>query len=335
MPERPVLIDSFGRRVSDLRISITDRCNFRCGYCMPAEGMQWLDRSELLSFEEITRVAAICVERLGFEDIRITGGEPTVRAHLPALVAMLSDLRTKAASAFDLSMTTNGASLALLAGELRRAGLDRVNISCDSLHPERFAEVTRRDQLSRVLDGIDAALEAGFSKVKLNVVTMRGFNEDEAVDFARFGRDRGVEPRFIEFMPLDADASWSMEKVVPASETVDAITKVFPAEVVDAGADPARRYRYLDGKGSFGVIPSVTQPFCATCDRMRLSAEGQLRTCLFSTSEHDLRALLRSGGSDAEIEAAIRTAVGQKWAGHRIGKVTFIRPSRSMSQIGG
>jgi cyclic pyranopterin phosphate synthase len=330
------LVDPFGRVVRDLRISVTDRCNFRCTYCMPEEGMSWLPREELLTFEEIARLARVCVEHLGVESIRLTGGEPTVRAHLPVLVEMLAGLEVPhTGEPVDLALTTNGATLRLLARDLRLAGLRRVNISCDSLRPERFAEVTRRDQLGRVLDGIEAALEAGMDPVKLNVVTVRGLNDDEAVDFATFGREKGVQPRFIEFMPLDASGGWTMDKVVPAEETVAAIDAVYPLEPVAHGPEPASRYRYLDGGGEIGVIPSVTKPFCGDCDRIRLTAEGQLRTCLFAVDEHDLRGVLRSGGSDHDLIVAIQAAVGTKWAGHSIGQVTFVRPRRSMSQIGG
>jgi cyclic pyranopterin phosphate synthase len=330
------LVDPFGRTVRDLRISVTDRCNFRCTYCMPEEGMRWLDRSELLSFEEIERVARVCVERFDFDGIRLTGGEPTVRAHLPVLVEMLAGLRAPGTGqAVDLAMTTNGATLGLVAGDLRRAGLNRINVSCDSLRPERFRQMARRDQLARVLDGIDAATGAGFAPVKVNVVMMRGVNEDEAVDFATFGRERGVQPRFIEFMPLDADGGWTMDQVVPADDTLAAIDAVYPLEPVPHGPEPATRYRYVDGGGEIGVIPSVTRPFCGDCDRVRITAEGKFRTCLFALDEHDLRAVLRNGGTDDDLAAAIEGAVGTKWAGHHIGQVSFVRPPRSMSQIGG
>jgi cyclic pyranopterin phosphate synthase len=323
------LVDPFGRVVRDLRISVTDRCNFRCTYCMPEEGMVWLPRSEVLTFEEIERVARICVERFGFDGIRITGGEPTVRAHLPVLVAKLAALGA------DLALTTNGASLPLLVDDLRAAGLHRINISCDSLRPERFAAMTRRDALPQVLDGIAAAQAAGFDPVKVNVVLVRGVNDDEVLDFAKFGRDRGLHVRFIEFMPLDADGGWTADQVVPSSEVVAAIDGRYPLEAVVHGAEPAARWRYRDGAGEIGVIASVTQPFCGNCDRVRITAEGAFRTCLFAVDEVDLRTLLRSGAGDDELAAAVATAVGTKWAGHRIGKVNFVRPARSMSQIGG
>ena len=327
------LVDSFGRTVRDLRISITDRCNFRCTYCMPAEGMKWLPREELLTFEEIETIARVCVARFGFDGIRITGGEPTVRAHLPVLVERLARLGV------DLAMTTNGATLRLLVDDLKAAGLRRLNISCDSLVRDRFYQMTRRDDLPRVLDGIEAAKAAGFAPLKINVVLMRGQNDDEILDFARFGRDRGVGVRFIEFMPLDADGLWSNDKVVPSSEVIETINAVYPLVKVRHGAEPAARWAYADGIGDVGVIASVTEPFCGDCDRVRITAEGQFRTCLFATDEFDLRAIVRSGRSAAAVEDAlaveIARAVGLKWAGHAINQVNFIRPARSMSQIGG
>ncbi|QGG96094.1 GTP 3',8-cyclase MoaA [Actinomarinicola tropica] len=326
------LVDSFGRTHRDLRISITDRCNFRCTYCMPAEGLQWLPREDVLSFEEIVRIARLLVEEHGFESIRLTGGEPTVRAHLPELVAQL------AALGVDLSLTTNGATLRSLARLLADAGLRRINISLDTLRRDRFVEITRRDELASVLDGIDAALEAGLSPVKINVVAMRGVNDDELVDFARFGRDTGVVVRFIEFMPLDATGEWTNGQVVTHAEIVDRIGAVFPLEPlgdVARGSAPAERFRYVDGRGEIGVIATVTQSFCASCDRVRLTAEGQLRSCLFALDHTDLRGLLRGGGTDAELSAAISRCVGEKWAGNNVGSVQFIRPSKSMSQLGG
>jgi cyclic pyranopterin phosphate synthase len=324
------LVDPFGRRVRDLRISVTDRCNLRCRYCMPADGLQWLPRDELLSFEEIARVATVCVERFGFGSIRLTGGEPTVRAHLPRLVAMLAELDV------DLSLTTNGVSFGLVAGEMRRAGLRRVNISLDSLHPDRFLALTRRDALAQVLDGVEAAVATGLSPVKVNCVLVRGVNDDEILDFAAFGRERGVTVRFIEFMPLDADQDWSADKVVPTAEVVATIDAAFPLEPVgERGSAPAERFRYRDGRGEVGVVGSVTRSFCGSCDRVRLTAEGMFRNCLFAVAETDLRAVLRGGGTDDDLAAAIAADVGSKWAGHSIGRVEFRRPERSMSQIGG
>jgi len=333
------LVDSYGRTVRDLRISVTDRCNFRCQYCMPEEGMVWLPRHELLTFEEIERVTRLCVERFGVDGIRLTGGEPTVRAHLPALVARLAGLRPGGAAGarpVDLALTTNGASFRLLADDLKAAGLRRVNISCDSLRRDRFLEITHRDALAAVLDGIDAAVAAGFEPVKVNCVLMRGINHDEIIDFATYGRERGVVVRFIEFMPLDAAGDWAEASIVPAAEVVAAIDAVYPLEALGGrGSAPASSYRYRDGGGEIGVIASVTQSFCSSCDRVRLTAEGQLRNCLFAVEETDLRHILRSGGTDDDLAAAIASCVGQKWAGHSIGQVHFIRPARSMSQIGG
>jgi cyclic pyranopterin phosphate synthase len=340
---RPIavpLVDGFARRVRDLRISITDRCNLRCAYCMPAEGMAWLPRTEVLSYEEIARVARVCVERFGFEAIRLTGGEPLVRSHVTRLVEMLAPLEV------DLALTTNGVKLAEVAHDLRQAGLDRVNVSLDTLRADRFRALTRRDDLDRVVAGIDAALDAGLAPVKVNAVVMRGVNDDEIVDLARFGRDRGVGMRFIEFMPLDAQGEWSAEAVVPSHEIVERIARAFPLdplEPVDGAShvEPATRWRYLDGRGDVGVIPSVTEPFCESCDRVRITAEGQFRTCLFALDETDLRAELRAPDGlaapdlDDRLVAEIERAVAGKWAGHRIGRVDFVRPARSMSQIGG
>ncbi|WP_420452780.1 GTP 3',8-cyclase MoaA [Ilumatobacter sp.] len=334
------LVDPFGRVIEDLRISITDRCNFRCTYCMPEEGMQWLSRSEVMSFEEIEHLARIFVERYGVRGIRLTGGEPTVRAHLPVLVRKLAALENEHGP-IDLAMTTNGASMRLVAESLRQAGLRRVNISLDTLDRAKFHRMTRRDQLDAVLDGIEAAKEAGFAPVKINAVIERGVNDDEIVDLARFGRDNDVEVRFIEFMPLDAESHWMNDKVVGQDEIVAAISAVHPLEQMPArGAAPADRFRYLDGDptrpgGVVGVIPTVTKPFCGDCDRVRLTAEGDFRTCLFATKEFDLLTALRAGESDDEIARRIEAAVATKWAGHRINQVNFVRPSKSMSQLGG
>ena len=330
------LVDSFGRVVRDLRISVTDRCNFRCTYCMPAEGMIWLDRSEVLTYEEIERVARICVEKFGVDSLRLTGGEPTVRAHLPQLISKLAALRLPDGTKPDIALTTNGATLRNIALELRNAGLDRINVSLDSLKPERFFAMTRRDELHNVLAGIAEAQIAGFTPMKVNAVVERGANDDEILDLVRYGRDNNVEVRFIEFMPLDATNEWERNKVVSQDEIVATIAAEFPLELMPArGAAPADRWRFLDGKGTVGVIPSVTHPFCGDCDRVRLTSDGQFRTCLFATDESDIRSLLRNGGTDEEIAELIQIAVGAKWAGHQINQVNFIRPNRSMSQIGG
>lgn len=287
-------------------------------------------REDLLTYEELARVARICVERFGFDGIRLTGGEPTVRANLPVLIEQLSSLGV------DLSLTTNGTTLTNLAPTLVAAGLERINISLDSLQRDRFEQITRRDELDKVLEGIGAAVSAGLAPVKINCVVMRGVNDDEIVDFARFGRDRGVTVRFIEFMPLDAQGEWTNEQVVTKAEIVAAIGDVFPLEpVAERESDPAARWRYVDGGGEFGVIPSVTEAFCESCDRVRLTADGMLRHCLFATRELDLRTLLRNGATDDDLAEAITAEVGAKWAGHQINQVHFIRPARSMSQIGG
>ncbi len=323
------LIDGFGRVHRDLRISVTDRCNFRCTYCMPEEGMQWQRREDLLSFEEIERVARIMVERFGVDSIRLTGGEPTVRARVPVLVAKLAALNV------DLAMTTNGVTLPLLAAELRSAGLERINISLDSLRSDRFTELTRRNDLERVLEGVEAALDAGFDPVKINVVVMKGINDDEIVDFAHFGRDRGLVVRFIEFMPLDADEAWSNNGVMTQAEILAALSEVFELIPLDRTSAPATRWCYADGRGEIGIVASVSQSFCDSCDRVRITADGQFRNCLFATDETDVRALLRNGVSDDEIAEALQLSVSSKWAGHSINQVHFIRPRRSMSEIGG
>ncbi len=323
------LVDTYGRVHRDLRISVTDRCNFRCQYCMPAEGMEWMPREELLTFEEIEQVARVLVERYGIDSIRLTGGEPTIRAKLPVLISKLAALDV------DLSITTNGATLASQAQLLKDAGLKRINISIDSFDRQRFIDLTRRDDLHRVLEGIDAAVAAGFEPVKLNAVMMQGINSDELLDFARFGREKGVQVRFIEFMPLDAEGKWSNDTVVSQAEIIETINAEFPLEPIERTSAPATRYRYVDGKGEIGVVASVSDSFCGTCDRVRLTADGQFRNCLFAVDEFDLRTLVRSGASDDAIAAKLDEAVKAKWAGHQIGQVTFIRPKRSMSQIGG
>jgi cyclic pyranopterin phosphate synthase len=323
------LVDGFGRVHRDLRISVTDRCNFRCQYCMPEEGMQWRDRADLLTFEEITRVARIMVERYGVSSIRLTGGEPLVRARLPLLVEQLASLGV------DLAMTTNGVSLPLLAEELRAAGLQRVNISLDSLRADRFTELTRRDDLPRVLDGVESALAAGFDPVKVNVVVMKGINDDEVLDFAEWGRRMGVVVRFIEFMPLDADERWDRSLVLSQQEIVATLKEAYDLEPIERSSAPATRWRYRDGGGEVGVVATVSESFCESCDRVRITADGQFRSCLFATEETDVRALLRDGSSDDVVAEALERTVAAKWAGHQIDQVHFIRPRRSMSEIGG
>ena len=332
------LIDSFGRIVRDLRISVTDRCNFRCTYCMPAEGMVWLPKTEVLTFEEIERLARIVVEHFGVDGIRLTGGEPTMRAHLPVLVAKLAALSVPENSAsplagqpIDLAITTNGATLANCVDELKLAGIGRVNISLDTLDRAKFEQMTRRDELPRVLAGIDAAIGAGFSSVKINAVVERGVNDNEILDLAEFGRAKSVEVRFIEFMPLDAEGHWLSDKVVSQDEIVEQIAKVHPLELIPArGAAPADRWRYLDGMGSVGVIPSVTKPFCGDCDRVRLTADGQFRTCLFATTEFDLRDLMRSGADDAAVAALAKPLHRQPWRLHKCVQVGELLSSQSI-----
>jgi cyclic pyranopterin phosphate synthase len=335
--EHEPLVDSFGRVVTDVRISVTDRCNLRCRYCMPEENMEWINKGHLLSFEEITRVAEILVMDLGVKSIRLTGGEPTVRKDLPRLVEMLSSLKASGQGLEDLSMTTNAVLLSSLADHLAQAGLDRLNISLDTLDPERFRKLTGRDRFFDVVKGIDAAMAAGFAPIKLNSVAIRGVNDDELADIAVFALERGIEPRFIEFMPLDGDRAWSMDSVISAKEILEAVSRRVPLELGDpeTSHDPARRYKVANGKGYIGVIASVTQPFCARCDRIRLSADGQIRNCLFGLEEYDLRELLRSNAPREQIRALFRSAVAAKWAGHSIGSPVFLRPRRAMVQIGG
>ncbi|HXF56912.1 MAG TPA: GTP 3',8-cyclase MoaA [Actinomycetota bacterium] len=330
-PASGPLVDTFGRVADDLRVSVTDRCNFRCTYCMPAEGLPWLPKEEVLSFEEVARLVRLFVS-LGVRAVKLTGGEPTVRQQLPTLVRMLREVGPD----LELSMTTNGYLLEGLARPLAQAGLDRVTVSCDSLLRHRFAEMTRRDALERVLRGMRAAEAAGLTPVKVNCVVIAGTNEDEILDFARFARETGYEVRFIEYMPLDAEQKWERDKVVPSALIVEAIHRTYPLVPVGDGTEPATTYRFADGApGAVGVIASVTRPFCGTCNRLRLTADGQLRSCLFALEETDLRTPMREGATDEELESLIRTTVWAKWSGHRINHPDFVRPRRSMSMIGG
>jgi cyclic pyranopterin phosphate synthase len=325
------LVDTFGRVADDLRVSVTDRCNFRCTYCMPAEGLRWLPKAELLTFEELTRLVALFV-RLGVRSIKVTGGEPTVRADLPTLVRMFREV----GPGLDMSITTNGLLLDTLAAPLAEAGVDRATVSCDSLLQHRFAEMTRRDALDRVLGGLRAAEAAGLTPIKINTVVIGGTNDDELVDFARWARETGYEIRFIEYMPLDAQHAWERSKVMPAARILEAIDAVYPLAADGPTNEPAATYGFADGApGRIGVIASVTQPFCDTCNRLRLTAEGQFRTCLFALEETDLRGPMREGATDAELERLIRAAVWAKWSGHRINHPDFVQPARSMSMIGG
>jgi cyclic pyranopterin phosphate synthase len=312
---------------------VTDRCNFRCVHCLPEEGVTFLPRSEVLGFDEIVRAAA-AARRLGVTSLRITGGEPLVRHGLPELVARLAALGFD-----DLSLTTNGSELGRLAPALVAAGLHRVNVSCDSLQPERFGRIRRRGHLAPVLAAMDAAEAAGLDPVKVNVVPMAGVNDDEIESFAQFARTTGRTVRFIEFMPLDGEGAWRRDRVVPADEVLARIHARWPLEAQPTvGADrsaPAERYRFVDGGGEIGVIASVTRPFCGTCDRLRLTADGSLRNCLFAHDELSVRDLLREGGSEAELARLFRRAVWAKYPGHGINDPTFLRPARSMSMIGG
>ena len=325
-----VLVDSFGRVVGDLRISVTDRCNFRCRYCMPAEGLPWLPSDDVLSTAEIGRLAHIVIG-LGVREVKLTGGEPTVRRELPEIVRVIRAQDDD----IDISITTNGQHLDRLARPLRDAGLDRVTVSCDSLLRHRFAELTRRDALDAVLRGLEAATSAGLDPVKVNCVVIAGTNDDEVLDFARLARATGYGVRFIEYMPLDAEQQWDASHVAPSDDLRSLIDRTYPL-VADSEHGPAARYAFADGApGTVGFISSVTAPFCASCDRMRITADGQLRACLFATEETDLRTPLRNGASDDAIAELIRDAIAGKWAGHRIGREDFVRPGRSMSQIGG
>ena len=330
-PSAGPLVDTFGRVADDLRISVTDRCNFRCTYCMPAEGLAWLPKEEILTFEELTRLLSIFVG-LGVRSLKITGGEPTVRADLPKLARMFREVGPE----LDISVTTNGVLLDRLARPLAEAGVDRATVSCDSLLRHRFKEMTRRDALDKVLGGLRAAEDAGLTPIKINCVVIGGQNDDEVLAFAGWARETGYEVRFIEYMPLDAEHAWEREKVVPSAQLLERIDSVFPLEPVGHGPEPATSYGFADGApGRIGVIGSVTQPFCDTCNRLRLTAEGEVRSCLFALEETDLREPMRSGASDAELEALIRRTVWRKWSGHRINHPDFVQPERSMSMIGG
>ena len=330
MPHEGPLVDRYARVHDDLRISVTDRCNLRCVYCMPEVGMTFQPREALLTFEEIERVATIAYE-MGLTSLRLTGGEPLVRKNLVNLVSRLSAIGFK-----DLAMTTNGMLLSPVVQSLADAGLKRVNISCDSLRVERFNEIRRRGDLDTVLRAMDAVESAGLSPLKINVVVLRGENDDEILDFARFARDTGRVVRFIEFMPLDAQGHWEKTQLVPGHEIFERINAIWPLVAVDVGGSaPAERFKFEDGQGEIGLISSVTQPFCGTCNRLRLTADGAIRNCLFSDNEFSLRDLMRDGGGDDEVALMLRKAVWEKYPGHAINEPGFLRPSRSMSMIGG
>jgi cyclic pyranopterin phosphate synthase len=331
-PPRPPLVDRFDRRIENLRISVTDRCDLRCFYCIPDESIQWLPRRDLLSLEELARLARLAVES-GVRKIRLTGGEPLLRRNLPVLIEQLAQLP----GLEDLALTTNATQLPRLAGALSRAGLERVNVSLDSLDPKTFFEMTRRDVHDQVLAGIDAAEAAGLLPIRINTVLIRGRNDHEAVSFASLARERGFEVRFIEFMPLEHGNQWGQDVLIPGHEVRERIGAAFPLAPKperDPHA-PSRDWIFADGApGLVGFIDSVTEPFCAECNRIRLTADGKLRTCLFSLNEHDLRAAVRSGASDDELVARLHEAVSTKEKKHYIGE-SFVKPDRTMSAIGG
>lgn len=327
------LIDRFGRIHTNLRISVTDRCNIRCFYCMPAENVQFMDRKDLLTFEEMERFVRIAVP-LGLTKIRLTGGEPLVRHDLHILVRKLAAIP----QIHDIGLTTNGILLADQAQDLYDAGLRRINVSLDALDPVKFKEITRREGYEKVLEGIQAAQRVGFDPVKVNAVSVRGLTEDEIVRFGHFARETGVEIRFIEFMPLDADNAWEREKVLFAHEILEKLTNEIMPLVPCGNQDPhapATEFQFADGIGKIGIIASVSQPFCMSCDRFRITADGKLRNCLFSLEETDVRSMLRGGASEAEIAEAIRTSIAAKKEGHEINTARFIQPDRPMYSIGG
>ncbi len=325
------LYDNYGRAHDDLRISVTDRCNFRCFYCMPEEGMNFLPHDEILTYEEIARVVRITTE-LGFRSYHLTGGEPLLRKDLDELIRQMLKIQP----GMDLAMTTNGVFLPRMAERLYDAGLRRVNISLDTLDEKKFLLMTRRNLLGEVMEGIEAAAAAGFSPIKINAVAIKGLTEAELPRFGAWARETGHIVRFIEYMPLDADKTWSRERVLGAEEILEGLASEGELELT-AGhpSDPAVRYRYKDGKGEVGVIASVTRPFCETCNRIRLTAEGEIRTCLFSTVEHNIKTLLRGGASDDEIKKWLEDVVRTKTPGHLIGQKEFVQPKRTMSAIGG
>ena len=326
------LVDSWDRQIRSVRVSVTDKCNFRCRYCMPAEGLEWLPRDELLSFEEIAQLVGVLAS-MGVDEVRLTGGEPLVRRDLPVLVSLLAETP----GVRDLSLTTNGVLLDRLAQPLVEAGLTRLNVSLDSLSHVRFAEITRRDALDRVLAGLaEAERYPELRPIKVNCVAIRGFTEEEVPALAELARRKPYIVRFIEFMPLDADEAWREDEVLTGGEIRALIEERWPLEEIPAKASStARRFRFADGAGEIGFVNPVSEPFCSSCDRIRLTSDGQLRTCLFSRREWDLKAPLRDGASDDELAALIRFAVRHKELKHKINDPGFVRASRSMSQIGG
>ncbi|MBM0232103.1 GTP 3',8-cyclase MoaA [Micromonospora sp. STR1_7] len=328
-----VLVDRYGRVARDLRVSLTDKCNLRCTYCMPAEGLPWLAGPELLTDAEIVRLVRLAVERLGVTEVRFTGGEPLIRAGLVDIVASVAAVEPRPR----ISLTTNGIGLDRLAPALRTAGLDRVNVSLDTLDPARFTQLTRRPRLDAVLAGLAGAAAAGLNPVKINSVLMRGVNEDEAPALLRFAVDHGYQLRIIEQMPLDAQHGWDRSTMVTAEEILAALRTQFDLspDPTERGAAPAETWLVDGGPARVGVIASVTRPFCGDCDRTRLTADGQVRACLFATEESDLRAALRGGADDEELARRWRTAMWGKRAGHGIDDPTFLQPARPMSAIGG
>ncbi|KAB8195180.1 GTP 3',8-cyclase MoaA [Nonomuraea phyllanthi] len=329
-----MLRDSFGRVATDLRVSLTDKCNLRCTYCMPPEGLDWLPNAQLLTADEIVRLVTIGVERLGITEVRYTGGEPLIRRELADIVARTTALRPKP----QVSLTTNGIGLARLAGALAEAGLDRVNVSLDTLDPDTFKRLAHRDRHADVVAGLAAAAEAGLRPVKVNAVLMRGFNDHEAVPLLRWCLDQGYELRFIEQMPLDAQHGWTREGMVTADEILERLSTAFdltPDDPKARGSAPAERFLVDGGPARVGVIGSVTRPFCGSCDRVRLTADGQVRNCLFATEESDLKTAMRDGASDEELAERWKAAVARKRAGHGIDDPSFLQPSRPMSAIGG
>jgi cyclic pyranopterin phosphate synthase len=333
VPAERRLVDAYGRQISDMRISVTDRCNFRCVYCMPEEGMTWLKRESILSFDEIERIARVAVS-LGVDELRLTGGEPTLRPDLPELVARVARLPVRS-----LSLTTNGFLLRSMARPLAEAGLKRINVSLDTLQHDRFHQIARRHGLDEVLAGLEELeRHPSIAPIKVNVVAMRDFTEAEVVAFAQLARRKPYVIRFIEFMPLDADGNWQRERVLTGTEIKDIIERDFmPMVQIPAEASStSRRFTFADGVGEIGFINPVSQPFCGTCNRIRLTADGQLRTCLFSIDEWDLRGPLRSGASDDDLAGILIEAVSHKELKHKINEGdAFQRASRSMSQIGG
>ena len=329
-----MLTDSYGRIATDLRVSLTDRCNLRCSYCMPPEGLDWLPKPEVLTGDEVARLVRIGVETLGIREVRFTGGEPLLRRDLVSIIAATAALSPRP----EISLTTNGIGLDRCAAALRDAGLDRINVSLDTLRPEVFRKLSHRDRLSDVLTGLAAAAAAGLTPVKVNTVLMRDLNENEAPDLLRYCMEHGYELRFIEQMPLDAQHGWQRTEMITADEIFDSLSRAFnlseDSERV-RGAAPAETFLVDGGPARVGVIASVTRPFCGACDRVRLTADGQIRNCLFARSESDLRSLLRSGASDEEIAARWRAAVASKLPGHGINDPSFLQPDRPMSAIGG